>query len=295
MKFPNAQWKNFAVILMVAVLVIKVAAFSALAFTPEDIEGHWAQERIQEWLDREMASGYPEGVFQPDKEISRAEFVSFMKKAFNLSKAQHNADFDDVNEEDWFHDHVADAVAEGVLSGYPDNTFRPESLLIREEVAVIITRLLGLDEKKLGEEFADREDISDWAREAVDSVVEAGLMSGYMDGTFRPKAPITRAEVVSTLDLSMEFTALQDPAVQFNFAPGELVMEVGDQGYIQVYVTDPPADAVIEYESNDDSVATVDDEGLVSAEAEGEARVKITVDAEGYEPAEDSIEITVGP
>lgn len=291
MKLQKLEWENFAAVLMVVVLITVFTAFSAFAVTPEDIEGHWAQERIQKWLDRDMALGYPEGIFQPDKEVSRAEFVTFLNRAFHLSGTQEPVNFDDVHEEDWYHDHVAGALAEGVLSGYPDNTFRPESFISREEVSVVIHRMLGLDEKELGEVFADREDISYWAREAVASIVEAELMMGYPDGTFNPKAPITRAEAISALDRAMKL----DPIVRFNFAPGELIMEIGDQGYIQVYVTNPPADAAIEYESDDESVATVDDEGLVTAEAEGETKIKITVYAEGYEPAEDRISITVVP
>ncbi len=208
MLFPSTGRRKLAAIFIVLAMLCSAAAVPAAAGTAEDIVDHWAQERIQSWLDQGYASGYPDGTFRPEEKVSRAEFVTFMNGAFEISEAQQPPDFVDVQEGDWFYSPVADAVEEGLLSGYPDNTFRPNNPITREEAAVIVNHLLELEDRGLADEFADQSDISGWAREAVAAVAAAELMSGYPDDTFRPEESITRAETVSTLDRSLE---LEDP------------------------------------------------------------------------------------
>jgi parallel beta-helix repeat protein len=97
---------------------------------------------------------------------------------------------------------VAAAKGAGFISGYPDGTFRPDNPISRQEAAVIVARLLGLEGS--GGQFADHQDIAPWAREAVAAVRAAGIMGGYPDGTFRPQNSLTRAEAVVTLQQALE-------------------------------------------------------------------------------------------
>ncbi len=289
----GAEKRKFAAGLTVVALLLGLFFSPAAAFTPGDIEGHWAQERIQGWLDRGLASGYPDGTFRPDEEVTRAEFVAFANRSFEIPETEQDPGFDDVHEGDWHYGHVAAAVQAEILTGYPDHTFRPNHPITREEAAAIVDRLLDLEEVGPADPFADEGDISDWAEAAVAAVAAAEIMTGYPDDTFRPGHPITRAETVSTLDRALEFELPALPAVEFTVEPEALAMEVGDQAYIQVYVTEPPEDPWIDYETTDERVASVDEEGLVTAGAEGEAEIIVTADAEGYEPSSKAVAVAV--
>jgi uncharacterized protein YnzC (UPF0291/DUF896 family) len=90
-------------------------------------------------------------------------------------------------------------VEAGIVSGYPDGTFRPQDTITRQEAAVVLFRLLAPGAGDAGT-YKDSGVISDWAEGAVKAISAAGIMSGYPDGTFRPQNSITRAETIVTLE-----------------------------------------------------------------------------------------------
>ncbi len=159
-------------------------------------EGHWAQDEINYLLSKEIVSGYPDGTFKPDKPITRAEFIKIINKIIgNKEKAE--VYFKDVNENDWFYDEVAKAIKSGYVEGYGDNTFKPNNQITRQEAAKILVVAFRLEDDNLNSgSFVDQKEISNWAWEYVILLKNKGYVSGYADGTFRPNAPITRAESV---------------------------------------------------------------------------------------------------
>ncbi len=167
-----------------------------------DIQGHWAEEKISDWISKGLANGYGDGTFKPNNNIKRAEFVTLVNKAFNLTDKV-SIDFTDVKSSDWFYDEIAKAKKAGYVSGYEDGSFRPNNPINRQEVAVIIFRLLELDEPEnydaLGK-FSDAGLIPDWSKDAIATLVEEGLMSGYPDNSFKPQNATTRAESIVVLD-----------------------------------------------------------------------------------------------
>lgn len=193
-----------AVPLLTVMLVLMLAAATFLmGFT--DIDNHWAEETIEVWTEAGLISGYEDGTFRPAQEITRAEFTALVNRSFDFTERQENH-FEDVPLDAWFASHVDLAVAAGYISGYDDGTFRPQEPISRQEVAAIVYRLKDLPEAPVDtlERFADADAIPEWSREFVAAVVEAGLMRGYDDDTFRPEASITRAESVVTLDRIVE-------------------------------------------------------------------------------------------
>jgi len=95
----------------------------------------------------------------------------------------------------WAEDVIEHAVSEGIVSGYPDGTFRPNDTVTRAEFAVMLTSALKLTGEGSALTFTDAAKIPSWARKAVQQAVQAGMISGYEDGTFRPEAQITRSEM----------------------------------------------------------------------------------------------------
>ncbi|MGB9791054.1 MAG: S-layer homology domain-containing protein, partial [Thermacetogeniaceae bacterium] len=163
----------------------------AAAFS--DTKGHWAEAAIEQAAEAGYIRGYPDGTFHPDQRVTRAEFVAVLNAAFDVPKPASAAiSFKDVSTKDWFAEAVRAAAAAGYVSGYPDGTFRPYQSVTRVEAAAFLARLLNIS-GGAPLKFADASQIDEWARPAVAALVGKGVLSGYPDGTFRPKRSITRA------------------------------------------------------------------------------------------------------
>ena len=217
--------KRQRVFLVTVLAMVLLVAFVGTAWAQfVDVEEHWAQAAIQRWLERDLVSGYPDGTFRPDSEVTRAEFITFVDRAFELPVRQGYTGFTDVQEGDWYYGHLVAAVQAGIIGGYPDGTFQPGASISRQEAASVLQRLLGLEETQVLT-FDDSDEIGSWARLAVKAVVSAGIKGGYPDGTFRPEAPITRAETLTVLDRSLPFV---EPDCVIVESPEELRAAVRD-------------------------------------------------------------------
>lgn len=107
-----------------------------------DVSDHaWYSDAVQTLSALGVVQGYPDGSFQPDRSITRAEFVA-MAIRFADPSAACDAAFTDVTERDWFHDDVACAAQYGWLTGYPDGAFRPYDPISRAEVTAVVNRML---------------------------------------------------------------------------------------------------------------------------------------------------------
>ncbi|NLW23545.1 MAG: S-layer homology domain-containing protein [Tissierellia bacterium] len=190
--------KRLVVILVIAAIIL---SFGIIALGKKtDISNHWAKKEIQYLLEKNIVSGYPDGSFRPDESITRAEFIKIINNVFGYSDIG-EVQFSDVKEKDWFYDEIGKAVAAGYIGGYSDGTMKPNNPITRQEVSKIIGLVLGLDENKSrsADEFADSSQIDNWAKGYVSILKDKGYISGYPDGTFRPRNPITRAEAVKVI------------------------------------------------------------------------------------------------
>ncbi|WXJ91295.1 hypothetical protein MTCOM_02530 [Moorella thermoacetica] len=275
-------------------LFFAVAAAANAAFS--DLSGHWAQKQVQAWADKGMVSGYPDGTFQPDKAVTRAEFVALVNRAMNKQNPAATADFSDVKTSDWFYREVAAAVSAGYVSGYEDKTFRPNQAITRQEAASIIDRLLKLDrgDESVLNKFKDAAQIGSWARGSLAAVVAKGLMGGYPDGTFGPTRSITRAEAVVVLDRALTETTPPAEAVKVtgvSLDRNTLSLSVGST--VQLKATVSPDNATnkeVTWSTSDEKIATVDDQGNVKGVAAGTATITVTT-ADGS--FTDTCEVTV--
>jgi len=189
-------------LLMVLGLLVPASVLGASS----DIGGHWAEDVINQWVDEGLAGGYGDGTFRPNDPITRAEFMSFVNRAFGFED-EGNAPFTDVPADAWYAPVIRQAMAAGYLEGYPDGTVRPNNSITRQEATVIITKVLDLeaDMDEL-DRFTDSDGIPAWSRSFVSAVVKAGFMSGYPDGTFGAVRNITRAESLVTLHNARGYT-----------------------------------------------------------------------------------------
>ena len=99
----------------------------------------------------------------------------------------------------WAEGSIKQAVSEGIVAGYPDETFRPNHSVTRAEFTVMLAGALKSDGTGAGLQFKDQNKLGAWTKRAVALAVQAGIVSGYKDGSFRPDAKITRAEMASMI------------------------------------------------------------------------------------------------
>lgn len=145
--------------------------------------------------------GYPENVVRPEGYITREEvaavFYRLLDPAYRDSIKTTSHGFGDVEAARWSAKHIGTLSNGGILSGYPDGTFRPGSNITRAEIAAIATKFEKLSQVKTSI-FSDT--ASHWASDYINSAAENGWFEGYPDGTFKPDQFITRAEFVTLVN-----------------------------------------------------------------------------------------------
>ena len=128
---------------LAASMAMSVTAFGA----PTDIQGHWAQNTINKWVDKGDISGYPDGTFRPNNMITRAEFVVLVNNAMGYTKSGY-AYFSDVPSHYWGKNAIQTGVAAGYISGDGNGIFRPNDPVTRQEAAAMISRILDLKQNE---------------------------------------------------------------------------------------------------------------------------------------------------
>ncbi len=143
--------------------------------------------------------GYTDGTFGPNKNITRAEVAAVFARltAGTIQVNGGTATYTDILGSEWYADYVAYLEDFSVLEGYTDGSFAPARPITRAEFASILAKYVGTASASHAD-FSDVE--GHWAEANIAGAVKAGWMSGYNDGTFKPDAYITRAEVVNAVN-----------------------------------------------------------------------------------------------
>ena len=166
-----------------------------------DVE--WAHVAIEHLYDNKILNGKSETKFAPKDYVKREEFVKLVVNAFELSGSD-SISFSDVPEDAWYSEFVKIAFKNEIVKGVSESQFGVGENITREDMAVMIERAvkaMGKDTDIIVEnkvELNDLDTVSDYAKEAVDFMIEKGAVKGS-DGLFRPKAYATRAETAQML------------------------------------------------------------------------------------------------
>ena len=163
--------------------------------------GHWAAEAIDYLKSVGAVNGKTETEFDPDGSVTRAEFTKMLVSLIDAEEVATGVEFADCPADAWYTPYVAKAVAMGLVNGVSDTEFAPDSTISREDVCTIIGRFLNItaeiEDKELT--FTDAADVAEYAARYVAYMAELGIVNGYADGTFGPKASFTRAESAKVL------------------------------------------------------------------------------------------------
>ena len=225
---------KFTKILPVLAVLIAGMCLMAGAVSFSDVEGHWAYEQIMEYAEKGIINGDTEGTFRPDDVVTREEFCKIMLNSFGFAGVKsENASFSDVTNEAWSYTFVEGA--KKYLPGYEDGTFKPSDAARRDDVTSAIVKIMGyptgiIAGKGSDLSFTDASLVNEKLTDYVGIAVSEGLVNGFPDGTFRPDAGITRAEVVTLIARAVnkykEKSFTWDDAI--NYADAYLTKEEAD-------------------------------------------------------------------
>ena len=159
----------------------------------------WARTAINGLAMRGMISGRDQYTFDPNANITRAEYCQILMGAINALNAKGESTFSDVPSTAWYYNAVSVASQLGIVSGYGDGNFGPNDLITRQDMALMTYKTAKIMNKSLEPvnaeiTFEDSHEISDYAFEAVMTLQKAGIINGMTDTTFEPHSNATRAQ-----------------------------------------------------------------------------------------------------
>lgn len=173
-----------------------------------DIQGHWAETEIKQASEYGIITGYPDGTFKPEKNVTRAEFMVMLMNALKSKQVGAELPFTDTTEIGaWAKTAVSQAFQSGIVRGYQDGRFRPDAYLTRAEMVKMVANALDVStEIHDAAPFADENTIPSWAKASVAVLKERGIVKGMGANEFKPNAKTTRVEVIVLLMNMLEQT-----------------------------------------------------------------------------------------
>ena len=160
----------------------------------------WFYEAVSDVSAFGFMSGTGDGFFEPYKTVKRAEVAQVLFNIMGADEKTFSETFSDVSESDWYSSAVIKASESGLITGFPDGTFRPEQEITREELAVILHRLEKMPAESADmSRFNDGEKVSPYALSAIEWAIDKKVMSGDDKGNLNPAQTLTRAELATML------------------------------------------------------------------------------------------------
>ena len=173
------------------------AAHSKVTFSDID-KPTWAKVNIEALAARGIVAGVGDNKFNPYGNVTRAEFIQMLMKAFELNDSSASTTFSDVKDGAWYYNSIATAQKLGIVSGKKDGSFGVTDQITRQDMAVMLYKTAKIAkinlESKSVEQFTDKDKISGYAIEAVEAMQKAGIVSGVGSGSYAPANKSTRAE-----------------------------------------------------------------------------------------------------
>lgn len=185
--------KKLSLLFLAAVFIFSGFAINASAASFSDLkEGHRFYKEMLFLEGEDIISGFPNGTFQPDGEVTRAAAAIMIGRALNLDGEQKETGFSDVGAEQKASGYIASAVEEGIIQGYPDKTYRPDATVTRGQMAIFLSRAFKLTTES-DSSFTDiTPSMASYSH--IKRIIAENLTQGYSDSTFRPDVKVTRAQ-----------------------------------------------------------------------------------------------------
>ncbi|SDJ91991.1 S-layer homology domain-containing protein [Paenibacillus typhae] len=186
-----------------------------------DVANHWAKDAVNDMGSRMVINGVNETAFNPNADITRAEFAAIIVRGLGLKLGEGKTAFADVATDAWYAGAVETASEYGLITGFEDGSFRPNDAITREQAMNIIAKamkLTGLAERTGTADtsstlagFQDAGTIGSWAKDGLALAVKAGLISGRNNNKLEAKSNVTRAEVAVLIQRLLQKSELINP------------------------------------------------------------------------------------
>lgn len=208
MKTRVLSLKRYICFILSLVMLVGIIPSNVLAadgtYSFVDVkEGDWFYEAVGFVTGEELMVGVGNNRFDPDGHTTRAMVVTVLHR-MEGSPAAGDSGFDDVPDGLWYTDAINWAKENKIVEGYGDGTFCPNSTMTREEMVAVFYRYSeykGYDTTATNtlSTYSDHKTIQKYAVNAMDWAVSVGLITGFPDGTIRPQAESTRAQLAAVL------------------------------------------------------------------------------------------------
>lgn len=178
---------------------------------------HWSKPFLDNLSSRGLLTGFPDGTYQPDQPMTRAELAAQISALFDSVQTQSPPiAFTDVSPDYWAYDSIQEAVVMGFLKGYPEQTFKPDQIITRAQAITAIASGLNLSTTQPKSitltQYSDSTNIPVWATGSVAAATEAGIVVNHPDlAKLNPEQPMTRAEAAAMLHQALVYMGSLDP------------------------------------------------------------------------------------
>ena len=266
-------------ITLIVTLFVSMTCHATVLATYEDISNHWAEETIVKFAEKGyLHSGDIE--FLPDTEITKGELATIVNRYFSYGSAENEAENLKI----------------AAVNGYLFNSDVSDKIT-REEVAIVVCKVLSLspiDERTL---FLDDQDISIWSIGYVRALEKKGIMVGYPNQTYIPQKNITKAEFVTVLNrcigiggtdleiietennkLEVGTFSIENGEIKFIPIEEQISLKVGEEVQIALKLPQEVENNEIEFGITSEEIVVFDKETyLLSALRKGKAEMNIRI------------------
>lgn len=256
--------------------VVPASAVSVSNFSDVSSD-NWYYDSVRYVAERDYMNGTSATTFEPNSDMTRAMFATLISRVAGAEVDNSAAsEFTDVVSGQWYTGAIEWGVENELITGYGNGLFGTNDSITRQDIAVLTQRFLdwycaennkSLNFEPLVENFTDADSIADYAQEAVEFCREAGLLTGYEDGSFRPLGTATRAEIAAIVERIEFIMESASPAVVYTDTEGNratLEIAVGD------VITVDPNNGSVTYDGTthrDEFTITATEEGITLPDA----------------------------
>lgn len=194
----DAAWRK------VSSRVVAPGLYALYTYEPSfpDMNSHWAKSEVEVLASRWIVNGMQTGEFEPKQSVTRAQFAKMLVEAAGLGTGQAaKGSFRDVPGDHWAARWIGQASAEGWIKGYEGGLFKPNAVVTREEMMVMLVNAAGLRKEETSDAlsgFADADRIRAWAKPSLEAAIKSGFIQGN-GGLLNPGGTSTRAEAAAVI------------------------------------------------------------------------------------------------
>jgi spore germination protein YaaH len=169
-----------------------------------DVYNHFAKDDIMEVAKSRYMIGTSDTEFSPTQNLTRAQAAAVLSRVLGLSETPVSDEFSDISKH-WAEKEINQIAAKGIIEGFEDGTFKPDKEVTREEMTIMLYRLLKLENSN-GEtrNFSDVNS-QKWSYNEITALAGIGIINGYQDNTFRPENKLSRGEMATLIERVLDY------------------------------------------------------------------------------------------